>query len=160
MSKQYEMSMMGELTFFLGLQVKQLKGGIFINQGKYVRDLLSKFNLHTVSSMKTPMAHPNNLSLDPSGKSVNETSYRGMVASLMYLTASRPDIMFATCLCARYQSNPKESHMNAVKRIFRYLKGSPGLGLWYPKDSGLELMGYSDSDFRSEEHTSELQSRI
>ena len=70
-----------------------------------------------------------------------------MIGSLMYLTASRPDIMFSTCLCARYQSDPRESHMLAVKRIFRYFKGTPSLGLWYPRDSGFELMGYSDSDY-------------
>jgi hypothetical protein len=146
MSKEYEMSMMGELTFFLGLQIKQTRDGIFISQEKYVKDLLTKFNFHSVSSMKTPMSAPINLDSDLDGISVDQTTYRGMVGSLMYLTASRPDIMFATCFCARYQSNPKKSHMDAVKRIFRYLKGSPVLGLWYPKGSGLELMGYSDSD--------------
>jgi hypothetical protein len=146
MSKEYEMSMMGELTFFLGLQIKQTRDGIFISQEKYVKDLLTKFNFHSVSSMKTPMSAPINLDSDLDGIPVDQTTYRGMVGSLMYLTASRPDIMFATCFCARYQSNPKKSHMDAVKRIFRYLKGSPVLGLWYPKGSGLELMGYSDSD--------------
>ena len=146
MSKEYEMSMMGELTFFLGLQIKQTSDGIFISQEKYVNDLLKKFGFSSTSSMKTPMAAPINLDSDLNGTSVDTTTYRGMVGSLMYLTASRPDIMFATCFCARYQSNPKKSHMDAVRRIFRYLKGSPSLGLWYPKGSGLDLMGYSDSD--------------
>ncbi|GJU31286.1 retrovirus-related pol polyprotein from transposon TNT 1-94 [Tanacetum coccineum] len=81
------------------------------------------------------------------GKSVNETQYRGMIGSLMYLTASRPDIQFSTCLCVRYQENLKESHLIAVKRIFRYLKGTPSLGPWYPKCSGFDLKGYSDSDY-------------
>ncbi|GJQ97551.1 hypothetical protein Tco_0008690 [Tanacetum coccineum] len=93
------------------------------------------------------MVPPNNLGPDLSGKAVNETQYRGMIGSLMYLTASRPDIQFSTCLCARYQANPKESHLIAVKRIFRYLKGTPSLGLWYPKCSGFDLKGYSDSDY-------------
>ena len=146
MSSEYEMSMMGELTFFLGLQIKQTSDGIFINQEKYVKELLSKYNLHSTSSMKTPISAPLSMDSDPDGKPVDPTTFRGMVGSLMYLTASRPDIMFATYLCARYQSNPKESHLNAVKRILRYLKGSPGLGLWYPKGSGLELIGYSYSD--------------
>jgi hypothetical protein len=146
MTEEYEMSMMGELTFFLGLQVKQTKDGIFISQEKYVNDLLTKYNFHGTREMKTPMSAPVSLDSDIDGPSVDHTTYRGMIGSLMYATASRPDIMFATCLCARYQSNPKESHMLAVKRIYRYLKGSPRLGLWYPKDSGLELMGYSDSD--------------
>src|ERR687886_229713 len=147
MSNHYEMSMMGELTYFLGLQVKQMKNGIFISQTKYVHELLSKFGFKDCSSMKTPMATATKLDQDVKGKPVNITAYRGMIGSLLYLTSSRPDIMFATCLCERYQANPKESHLAAVKRIFRYLKGTPNLGLWYPKDSGFELIGYSDSDF-------------
>ncbi|GJU75183.1 hypothetical protein Tco_1272253 [Tanacetum coccineum] len=93
------------------------------------------------------MVPPNNLGPDLNGKAINETQYRGMIGSLMYLTASRPDIQFSTCLCARYQANPKESHLIAVKRIFRYLKGTPSLGLWYPKCLGFDLKGYSDSDY-------------
>ena len=146
MTKSYEMSMMGELTFFLGLQVKQTKTGIFINQGKYVKDLLKKFEFTNCSSLATPMSPAVKLHADPDGKSVNITAYRGMIGSLLYLTASRPDIMFATCLCARYQADPKESHLLAVKRIFRYLKGTPNLGLWYPSGSDFSLKGYSDAD--------------
>ncbi|GKA23913.1 hypothetical protein Tco_0709946 [Tanacetum coccineum] len=93
------------------------------------------------------MVPPNNLGPDLNGKAVNETQYRDMIGSLMYLTVSRPDIQFSTCLYARYQANPKESHLIAVKRIFRYLKGTPSLGLWYPKCSGFDLKGYSDSDY-------------
>ncbi|GKF96977.1 hypothetical protein Tco_0292798 [Tanacetum coccineum] len=89
----------------------------------------------------------NNLGPDLNGKSINKTQYRGMIGSLMYLTASRPDIQFLTCLCSRYQTNPKESHLNVVKRIFRYLKGTPSLGMWYPKCSSFDLKGYSDSDY-------------
>ncbi|KAI3680869.1 hypothetical protein L6452_35646 [Arctium lappa] len=147
MKKEYKTSMMGELTYFLGLQIKQSDKGTFICQGKYVKDMLKKFDLTQTSAMKTPMAPPLTLNKDPSGKPVNVTAYRGMIGSLLYLTASRPDIMYSTCLCARYQSEPKESHLIAVKRIFRYLKGTPNLGLWYPKDSGFDLTGYSDSDF-------------
>ncbi|GJR37229.1 retrovirus-related pol polyprotein from transposon TNT 1-94 [Tanacetum coccineum] len=99
------------------------------------------------SSVKTPMVPPNNLGPDIAGKLVNETSYREMIGSLMYLTATRPDIQFSTVLYARYQSNPKESHLTAVKRILRYLKGTPTLGLYYPKCSGFDLKGYSDSDY-------------
>ncbi|GJT11576.1 hypothetical protein Tco_0858618 [Tanacetum coccineum] len=93
------------------------------------------------------MVPPNNLGLDLNGKDINETRCRGMIGSLMYLTASRPDIRFSTCLCARYQANPKESHLIAVKRIFRYLKGTPSLGMWYPKCLGFGLKGYSNSDY-------------
>ncbi|KAJ9561101.1 hypothetical protein OSB04_006261 [Centaurea solstitialis] len=147
MKSEYKMSMMGELTFFLGLQIKQSEKGIFINQGKYVHEMLKKFDLTSCTPMKTPMAPPLSLDKDSKGKPVDETLYRGMIGSLLYLTASRPDIMYSTCLCARYQAEPKESHLTAVKRIFRYLKGTPNLGLWYSKDSGFDLTAYSDSDF-------------
>nr|GFA13982.1 retrovirus-related Pol polyprotein from transposon TNT 1-94 [Tanacetum cinerariifolium] len=104
-------------------KIKQSERGISINQGKYVNDLLKKYDING-SSVKTPMVPPNNLGPDLNGKSINETQYRGMIGSLMYLTASRPDIQFSTCLYAKYQANPKESHLIAVKRIFRYLKGA------------------------------------
>ncbi|GKD59984.1 hypothetical protein Tco_1297493 [Tanacetum coccineum] len=93
------------------------------------------------------MVSPNKLGPDLNGKAVNETQYRGMIRSLMYLTAIKLNIQFSTCLYARYKSNPKESYLIAVKRIFRYLKGTPSLGLWYPKCSGFDLKGYSDSDY-------------
>ncbi|KAI3771062.1 hypothetical protein L6452_02215 [Arctium lappa] len=146
MKKRFQMSMMGELTFFLGLQVKQTPEGIFINQAKYIRDMLKKFDMNSTSPMKTPMLAGSLLDADISGKSVDQHIYRSMIGSLLYLTASRPDIMFATCFCARYQANPKESHLSAVKRILRYLKGTPNLGLWYPKYSKFELIAYTDAD--------------
>ena len=121
---------MGELNFFLGLQIKQLKEGIFINQAKYIRDLLKKFNLEEVKAKNTPMGSSIKLDMDEKGKSVDQTKYRGMIGSLLYLTASRPDIMYSVCLCARFQAYSKESHLNAVKRIFRYLKGTIDIGLW------------------------------
>ncbi|GJY60550.1 retrovirus-related pol polyprotein from transposon TNT 1-94 [Tanacetum coccineum] len=141
MTQRYEMSMMGVLTYFLGFQIKQSERGILINQEIYVKDLLKKYDING-SSVKTLMVSPNNLGPNLNGKSVNETHFRGMIGSLMYLTASRPDIQFSTCLCARYQANPKESHLIVVKRIFRYLKGTLCLGLWYPKCSGFDLKGY------------------
>ena len=147
MQSKYEMSMMGELTYFLGLQVNQKDDSIFICQSNYIRDLLKKYHLEDASSAKTPMPTATKLDQDESGKKVDITSYRGMIGSLLYLTASRPDIMFSTCLCARFQSDPRESHLIVVKRIFRYLKGSPTLGIWYPKDTGFDLVGYTDSDF-------------
>ncbi|KAI3735961.1 hypothetical protein L6452_15489 [Arctium lappa] len=146
METKFEMLMMGELNFFLGLQVKQLPEGIFINQAKYIKYMLRKFNMSDSSIMKTPMATGTLLDADFSGKPVDQKVYRSMIGSLLYLTASRPDIMFAICFCARYQSNPKESHFNAVKRILRYLKGTPNLGLWYPKDSRFDLTAFTDAD--------------
>ncbi|GKA28200.1 hypothetical protein Tco_0714368 [Tanacetum coccineum] len=140
------MSMMGVLTNFLGFQIKQSERGICINQENYVKDLLKKYDING-TSMKTPMVPPNYLGLDLNCKAVNETQYRGMIGSLIYLTASRPGIQFLTCLCTRYKANSKEYHLIVVKRIFMYLKGTPSLGLWYPKCSGFDLKGYSDSDY-------------
>ncbi|KAI3770681.1 hypothetical protein L6452_01822 [Arctium lappa] len=141
------MSMMGELTFFLGLHVKQSTEGIFINQSKYVSDVLSKYKLSDSSAMKTPMTTGSKIYADLEGKSVECKLYRGMIGSLLYLTASRPNIIFATCIYARFQANPKESHLYDVKRIFRYLKGTKNPGPWYPKNYGFDLMAYKDSDY-------------
>ncbi|GJT03887.1 uncharacterized mitochondrial protein-like protein [Tanacetum coccineum] len=142
-----EMSSMGELTFFLGLQVKQKEDGIFISQDKYVTEILKKFSFTDVKTASTPMETQKPLLKDEDGEEVDVHLYRSMIGSLMYLTSSRPDIMFAVCACARYQVNPKVSHLHAVKRIFRYLKGQPKLGLWYPKDSPFDLVAYTDSDY-------------
>ena len=147
MQSKYEMSMMGELTYFLGLQVKQVSDGIFISQTKYVYDLLKKFDLVNCSTAKTPMAIATKLELNTKEKKVDISSCRGMVGSLLYLTASRPDIMFATCLCARFQADPRISHLISIKRIFRYLKGTPNLSIWYPRDSGFDLIGFSDANY-------------
>nr|GEZ56103.1 hypothetical protein [Tanacetum cinerariifolium] len=121
MHEKFQMSAMGELNFFLGLQVLQKEDGIFLSQDKYGKD--------------------------GTGKDVDLHLYRSMIGSLMYLTASRPDIMFAVCACARHQVIPKECHLHAVKRIFRYLKDHPKLGLWYLKDSPFDLVAYSDSNY-------------
>ena len=142
MHSEFEMSMMGELNFFLGLQIKQLKEGTFINQAKYIRDLLKKFNLEEVKVKSTPMGSPIKLDMDEKGKTVDQTKYRGMIGSLLYVTASKPDIMYSVCLCARFQACSKESHLNVVKRIFRYLKGTTDIGLWYPKCENYELICY------------------
>ncbi|GJS72800.1 uncharacterized mitochondrial protein-like protein [Tanacetum coccineum] len=147
MHEKFQMSSMGELTFFLGLQVQQKKDGIFISQDKYVVEILKKFGFTKVKTASTPMETQKPLLKDEDGEEVDVHMYRSMIGSLMYLTSSRPDIMFAVCACARYQVNPKVSHLYAVKRIFRYLKGQPKLGLWYPKDSPFDLVAYTDSDY-------------
>ncbi|KAJ9562411.1 hypothetical protein OSB04_007571 [Centaurea solstitialis] len=146
MTTRFEMSMLRELSFFLGLQVLQKPDGILINQSKYIGDLLKRFHMDKSSVAKTPMASGTLIGADPKGKPVDQKTYRAIIGSLLYLTASRPDIMFATCFCARFQANPKESHMLAVKRILQYLKGTPNRGLWYPKESGFELVAFSDAD--------------
>ncbi|GKA83181.1 retrovirus-related pol polyprotein from transposon TNT 1-94 [Tanacetum coccineum] len=118
MHDEFEMSMMGELNFFLGLQIKQMEDGIFFNQSKYIKEMLKKFGLEESKPMKTPMSSDTKLTKDEECESVDSTKYRGMIGSLLYLTASRPDIMFSVCLCARFQEAPKTSHLEAVKRIF------------------------------------------
>ncbi|GJS39974.1 putative ribonuclease H-like domain-containing protein [Tanacetum coccineum] len=145
--KGIQMSSMGELIFFLGLQVKQKTDGIFISQDKNVADMLKKFDLASLKTAITPMETKMALTKDEEADEVDVHLYRSMIGSLMYLTSSRPDIMFAVCACSRFQVTPKTSHLNAVKRIFKYLKGKPNLGLWYLKESSFDLEAYSDSDY-------------
>ncbi|GKC56448.1 hypothetical protein Tco_1084046 [Tanacetum coccineum] len=112
-----------------------MEDGIFFNQSKYIKEMLKKFGLED-----------SKLTKDEECESVDSTKYRGMIGSLLYLTASRSDIMFSVCLCARFQDAPKTSHLEAVKRIFRYIKGTMHLGLWYPKGTGIKTIVYADSD--------------
>ncbi|GJT38163.1 putative ribonuclease H-like domain-containing protein [Tanacetum coccineum] len=147
MKSIFQMSSMGELTFFLGLQVKQKEDGIFISQDKYVAEILKKFDFMNVKTASTPIETQKPLVKDEEAADVDVHLYRSMIGSLMYLTAFRPDIMFAVCACSRIQVTPKTSHLHAVKRIFRYLKGKPKLGLWYPRVSSFDLEAYSDSDY-------------
>ncbi|GJU58122.1 putative ribonuclease H-like domain-containing protein [Tanacetum coccineum] len=128
-------------------RVKQKEDGIFISQDKYMTETLKKFGFTDVKTASTPMETQKPLLKDKDGEEVDVHLYRSMIGSLMHLTSSRPDIMFAVCACARYQVNPKVSHLHAVRRIFRYLKGQPKLGLWYPKDSPFDLVAYTDSDY-------------
>ncbi|GJY76497.1 retrovirus-related pol polyprotein from transposon TNT 1-94 [Tanacetum coccineum] len=118
MHDEFKMSMMGELNFFLGLQIKQMKDGIFFNQSKYIKEMLNKFGLKDSKPMKTPMSSDTKLTKDEECESVDSTKYRGMIGSLLYLMASRPDIMFSVCLCTRFQEAPKTSHHEVVKHIF------------------------------------------
>ncbi|GJZ30669.1 putative ribonuclease H-like domain-containing protein [Tanacetum coccineum] len=147
MHKKFQISTIGELTFFLGLQVTQKDDGIFISQDKYVDEILKKFGFSIVKTASTPIETSKPLLKDAEVEDIDVHLYRSMIGSLMYLTASRPDIMFAVCACARFQVTPKVSHLHAVKRIFRYLKGQPKLGLWYPKDSPFDLEAYTNKDY-------------
>ncbi|GKC49288.1 retrovirus-related pol polyprotein from transposon TNT 1-94 [Tanacetum coccineum] len=142
----FKMSMMGQMSFFLGLQISQSPRGIFLNQSKYASEIIKKYGLLTSDSVDTPMVEKSKLDEDLQGKPVDATLYRGMIGSLMYLTSSRPDLIYAVCLCARYQAKPTEKHLNAVKRIFRYLKGTINMGLWYSKDTSMSLTAYADAD--------------
>jgi hypothetical protein len=128
MSKKFEMSMIGELTFFLGFQVKKMRERIFISQENYTKDLLKRFKMDECKPIKTPMPSNGHLDLDEGGKSVDQTLYRSMIGSLLYLTTSRPDIMFSVCMCVRFQASPKEAHLVTVEIIFRYLKHTPSIG--------------------------------
>ncbi|GJR66289.1 putative ribonuclease H-like domain-containing protein [Tanacetum coccineum] len=128
-------------------EVEQRKDGIFLSQDKYVCDILKKFGFSSVKTASTPIEIHKPLSKDADETDVDIHLYRSMIGSLMYLTSSRPGIMFVVCACSRFQVQPKASHMHAVTRIFRYLKGQPTLGLWYPKDSPMDLIAKSDSDY-------------
>nr|GEZ84531.1 uncharacterized mitochondrial protein AtMg00810-like [Tanacetum cinerariifolium] len=147
MKDKFQMSSMGELIIFLGLQVKQKEDGLFISQDKYVAEILRKFRLTEGKSASTPIDTERPLLKDHGCEDVDVHTYRSMIGSLMYLTSSRSNIMFVVGACARFQVTPKASHLHAVKRIFRYLKGKPHLGLWCPKDSPFDLVAYSDSDY-------------
>ncbi|GJR73812.1 putative ribonuclease H-like domain-containing protein [Tanacetum coccineum] len=147
MKSRFQMSSMGKLTFFLRLQVKLKEDGIFISQDKYVVEILKKFDFTCVKSASTPIETQKPLTKDEEADDVDIHLYRSMIGSLMYLTASRPDIMFIVCACSRFQVTPKTSHLNVVKRIFRFLKGKPKLGLWYPKVSSFDLEAYPDSEY-------------
>jgi hypothetical protein len=115
MKSEFQMSMMEELTFFLGIQMKQTKQGTFIHQGKYTNDLMKKFNMTELKPVSTPMSSAASLGPDEDGDAVDQREYKSMIGSLLYLTATRPDIQFAVGLCARFQSSPRSSHRTAVQ---------------------------------------------
>ncbi|GJV60854.1 retrovirus-related pol polyprotein from transposon TNT 1-94 [Tanacetum coccineum] len=144
MTSKFKMLMMGQMTFFLGLQISQSPRGIFINQSIYALKIIKKYGMISSDHVDTPMMDKSKLDKDLQGKPVDLTHYRGMIGSLMYLTSSRPDLVFAVCMCAWYQAKLIEKHLHAVKRIFRYLKGSIDMGLWYSKDSCITLTAYAD----------------
>ncbi|GJT92468.1 retrovirus-related pol polyprotein from transposon TNT 1-94 [Tanacetum coccineum] len=146
MTTKFRMSMMGKMSFFLGLQISQSPRGIFINQSKYASEIVKKYGLNTTDSVDTSMIENKKLDEDLHRKPVDATLYRGMIRSLMYLTVSRPGLNYVVCLCARYQAKPTEKHLQAVKQIFRYLNGTINMRLWYSKDTDMSLTAYADAD--------------
>nr|GEU62641.1 hypothetical protein [Tanacetum cinerariifolium] len=146
MTNKFKMSMMGKMSFFLRLQISQSPRGIFINQSKYASEMVKKYGLTSTDYVNIPVIENKKLDEDLQEKPVDATSYRSMIGSLMYLIANRPDLIYAVCLCARYQAKPTEKHLQAVKRIFRYLKGTINMGLWYSKDTDMSLTAYADAD--------------
>jgi hypothetical protein len=141
MTDRFDMSMMEELRFFLGFQIKQLDDGTFISQIKYTHDSLKKFDMDKAKSIKTLMGTNGYLDLDMGGTLVDQRIYHSIIGPLLYLCASRPDIMLSACMCAIFQAVPKECHLRVVKRIMISLVLTPNLGLWYPKGSHFDLIG-------------------
>jgi hypothetical protein len=147
MEKEFQMSMMEELTFFLGIQVKQMKQGTFVHQAKYTKDLMKKFNMVELKPVSTPMSMATSLDPDKNDEVVDQREYRSIIGSLLYLTATRLYIQFIMCLCVRFQAFSRSSHRTVVQRIFRYLKHTLEFGIWYSASSSLDLVGFSDADF-------------
>jgi len=147
MKSEFEMSMFGEMNFFLGLQIIKTKKGIFISQTKYVKELLKKFAMEDSKPMSTPMAIGCKLSKGDDSPKADQKKYRSMIGGLLYLTQTRPDIMNVVGLVARFQADPRESHVMAIKKIFRYLKGTVEYGLWYPRDHDFSLHAYTNADW-------------
>jgi hypothetical protein len=147
MSREFEISMMGELQFFLGLQIKQSKEGTFVHQAKYTKDVVRKFKMEDSKAMTTPVSTTTAIDADEEGQQVDQKEYRSMIGSLLNLTATRPDIQFSVCLCSRFQASPRTSHRQAVKHIFMYLHHTPDFVLWYSAASSLALYGFTEADF-------------
>eukprot|EP00253_Pinus_taeda_P007422 PITA_07422 len=147
MQKEFEMSFLGELTYFLGLQIQQNEGGIFLSQTKYLKQILKKYGMEDWKPVCTPMVIECSLSANDESVVVHQPTYRSMIGSLLYLVGTRPDIMHAVGIVGRFQANPKETHLQAVKRIFKYLQGTRNYGLWYPRDTDLTLHAYTDADW-------------
>jgi hypothetical protein len=147
MQEEFEMYMLGELSFFLGLQVNQTKNGIFVSQTKYIKDMLKKFQMEDSKPMSTPMVFGCKLSLEDDSPKVDQTMYRSMIGSLLYSTTTRPDIMQVVGIVGRFQPAPRESHLKVVKIIFRYLQGTLEFGLWYPKYKKFNLIAYTNADW-------------
>jgi hypothetical protein len=147
MESEFQISMIGELTFFLGIQVKQTKQGTFMHQAKYTKDLLKKFNMVELKPVSTLMSSAASLGPDEDGEVVDQREYKSIISSLLYLTVTQPDIQFVMGLCARFQASPRSSHWTTLQRIFRYLKHTPEFGIWYSASSSLDLVGFSDADF-------------
>eukprot|EP00253_Pinus_taeda_P010139 PITA_10139 len=147
MQKEFEMSLLGELTYFLGLQIQQNEGDIFLSQTKYLKQILKKYGMEDSKPVCNPMVTGCSLTAIDESTAVHQPTYRSMIGSLLYLTGTRPDIMHAVGIVGRFHANPKETHLQAIKRIFKYLQGTKNYGLWYPRDTDLTLHAYTDADW-------------
>jgi hypothetical protein len=147
MQFEFEMSMIGELSFFLGLQITQRYEGIFLSQEKYLREMLKRFQMEYSTLVSTHMVTGYKLSKDDDSPDIDQSSYRFMIGSLLYNITSHPYIMHVVGMVERHQYAPKQSHLMDVKRIFRYLKGTMNYGLWYPRNQNFQLSVHSDADW-------------
>jgi len=146
MQSEFEMSLVGELNYFLGLQVNQMEDTIFIFQSKYAKNIVKKFGMDNGSHKRTPTATHLKLSKDENGVAVDQSMYRSMIGSLLYLTSSRPNIIFAVGVCARYQAEPKMSHLTQVKRILKYINKTSEYDILYSHRTNSKLIGFCDAD--------------
>ncbi|TYK18114.1 putative gag-pol polyprotein [Cucumis melo var. makuwa] len=147
MKSEFEMSMVGELSCFLGLQIKQKSESIFISQEKYVKNIVKKFGLEQSRHKRTPATTQVKITKDTNGARADHKLYRSIIESLLHLTASRPDIAYAVGICVRYQTDPQMSHLEAVKRILKYVHGTSDFGILYSYDTTSILVGYCDADW-------------
>eukprot|EP01018_Ginkgo_biloba_P027335 Gb_24906 [translate_table: standard] len=147
MTSEFEMTDLGLMHYFLGMEVRQLNDGIFVSQGKYAVDLLDKFKMTNCKSVSTPLSLGEKLIKDDDSSKVDPTIYRRLVGSLMYLTSTRPDIMYAVSLVSRFMQDPSETHFRVAKRILRYVNGTCNFGIWYTSSDVFGLVGYTDSDW-------------
>ena len=160
MMKEFDMTDLGLMHYFLGIEVVQSAEGVFISQKKYTLEILDRFQMKNCNSVSTPTDLGLKLVKEGAGKTVDATLYKQIVGSLMYLTSTRPDIMYVVSLISRYMEHPTETHLNAAKRIFRYLKGTADYGIWYKKDRNSSLVGFSDSDYAGDLDDRKSTSRL
>lgn len=147
MDSEFKISMCGELRYFLGLQVRQLRDGMFLSQSNFAVNLVKTFGMETATAISNPMGTSAKISEDLTGKSVDQTLYKSMIGSLLYLTSSEPDISFNVGVCARFHAIPKESHLEAIKCIITYVSGTSDFGVYFTFETNMEIAGYSDSDW-------------
>lgn len=147
MKDEFDMTDLGKMRYFLGIEMMQKADGIFICQRKYVAELIERFGMQNYNSVCNPIVPGQKVGRDEAGVKVDSTLYKQMVGSLMYLTATRPDLMFVVSLISRFMANPTELHFATAKRIMRYLKGTLEFGIWYQREGRSELLGYTDSNY-------------
>ena len=145
--KEFEMTDLGLMCYFLGLEIIQGTASNFIYQKKYAQEILARFNMIDCKSFGTPTEPGSKLRKDDGEKEVDNTYFKPIVGSLMYLTSTRPDIMYAVSLISRYMEKPSEIHLNAARRVLRYVKGTIDYGVFYKKENGTDLVSYTDSDY-------------